>query len=243
MSQPDIESLLGSDTPSLDDSIISDVSLLEIDMEQIIESDVERDYRISSIIKGSLTGAELLNNIEKYCPRTGAKFGKTLVMNRCVKYFISVNKLSKSSFNYGWRSTSEESRNTVKELFNCITRDTDEWKELLKALFFGVEIRPPKAQLKRKSPEASNDGAAINLEQPVARVCDRVALLACALVDPRFNEQWVDLAAPVSAEKRPAVMDKNIIHVTNAKWTVLAEAIMENRLNYENIYYDLTVKA
>ena len=48
--------------------------------------------------------------------------------------------------------------------------------------------------------------------------------------------------APVSAEKRPAVMDKNIIHVINAKWTVLAEAIMENRLNYENIYYDLKEK-
>ena len=126
MSQPDLDFPLGSETPSLDDSIISDVSLLEIDTEQIIESDVERDFRVSSIIKGSLTGAELLNNIEKHCPRTGAKFGKTLVMNRCVKYFISVNKLSKSSFNYGWRSTSEESRNTVKELFNCITRDTDE---------------------------------------------------------------------------------------------------------------------
>ena len=99
--------------------------MLEINMQQIIESDVERDYRVSSIIKGSLTGAELLNNIEMYCHRTGAKFGKTLVMNRCVKYFISINKLSKTSFNNGWRSTSEESRNTVKELFNCITRDTD----------------------------------------------------------------------------------------------------------------------
>ena len=94
-------------------------------MQQIIESDVERDCRVSSIIKGSLTGAELLNNIEMYCHRTGAKFGKTSVMNRCVKYFISINKLSKTSFNNGWRSTSEESRNTVKELFNCITRDTD----------------------------------------------------------------------------------------------------------------------
>ena len=71
--------------------------MLEINMQQIIESDVERDYRVSSIIKGSLTGAELLNNIEMYCHRTGAKFGKTLVMNRCVKYFISINKLSKSS--------------------------------------------------------------------------------------------------------------------------------------------------
>ena len=242
MSQPDLDFPLGSGTPSLDDSIISDVSMLEIDTEQIIESDVGRDFRVSSIIKGSLTGVELLNNIEKHCPRTGAKFGKTLVINRCVKFFISINKLSKPSFNNGWRSTSEESRNTVEELFNCITRDTDEWKALLKALFFGVEIRAPKAQLKRKSPETSHDGAASILEQPLARVCDRVALLACALVDPRFNEQWVDLAAPVSAEKRPAVMDKNIIHVINAKWTVLAEAIMENRLNYENIYYDLKVK-
>ena len=113
-------------------------------------------------------------------------------MNRCVKFFISINKLSKPSFNNGWRNTSEESRNTVKELFNCIIRDTDEWKELLKALFFGVEIRAPKAQLKRKSPETSHDGAASILEHPVARFCDRVALLACALVDPRFNEQWVN---------------------------------------------------
>ena len=59
-------------------------------------------------------------------------------MNRCVKYFISTNKMSKTSFNGGWRSTSEESRNKVKELFNCVTLDADEWKELLKALFFGV---------------------------------------------------------------------------------------------------------
>ena len=92
--------------------------MLEINMQQIIESDVERDCGVSSIIKGSLTGAELLNNIEMYCHRTGAKFGKTSDMNRCVKYFISINKLSKSSFNNGWRSTSEESRNTVKEHFN-----------------------------------------------------------------------------------------------------------------------------
>ena len=98
----------------------------------------------------------------------GAKFGKTLVMNRCVKYFISIYKLSKSSFINGWRSTSEESLKTVKELFNCIIRDTDEWKELLKALFFGVEIRAPKAQLKRKSPKTSHDGAASILEHPVS---------------------------------------------------------------------------
>ena len=67
-------------------------------------------------------------------------------------------------------------------------------------------------------------------------------MLARAFVDSRFNEQWVNLAAPVSAEKRPAVMDKNIIPVINAKWAVLAEAIVENRLNYENIYRDLIVK-
>ena len=85
MSQPDVHFPLGSDTPSLDDSIISDVPLLKIDMEQIFESDVERYFSVSSIIKGSLTGDELLNNIEKYCPRTGAKFGKTLVMNSYVE--------------------------------------------------------------------------------------------------------------------------------------------------------------
>ena len=47
--------------------------------------------------------------------------------------------------------------------------------------------------------------------------------------------QWVNLAAPVSAEKRPAVTDKNIIPIINAKWAVLAEAMVENRLSYENI--------
>ena len=51
MSQPDVENPLGSDTPSLDDSIISDVSLLEIDLEQITESDVERDYWVSLVIR------------------------------------------------------------------------------------------------------------------------------------------------------------------------------------------------
>ena len=98
MSQPDLDFPLGSETPSLDDSIISDVSLLEIDTEQISESDAERDFRVSSVIKGSLTGAELLNNIEKHYPRTGAKFGKTLVMNRCAEGIIlwSRDKGSKS---------------------------------------------------------------------------------------------------------------------------------------------------
>ena len=82
-------------------------------VKKITESDVERDYLVSLIIRGNLTGAELLNNINKNCPRTGAKFGKTLVMNRCVKYFISTNKMSKTSFNGGWRSTSEQSQNKV----------------------------------------------------------------------------------------------------------------------------------
>ena len=46
MSQPDLDFPLGSETPSLDDSIISDVPLLKIDMEQIFESDVERYFRV-----------------------------------------------------------------------------------------------------------------------------------------------------------------------------------------------------
>ena len=73
-------------------------------------------------------------------PKTSQKpFWKPSSHFRITKY--DCNIASKITI-YKTISTSktEESRNTVKELFNCVTRDTDDWNELLNLLFFGVVL-------------------------------------------------------------------------------------------------------
>ena len=82
------------DDTILDNSIISDLSLLGIEVDDTIELNVDRNSRIALILTKSQSGLDLLNNIEKYCPISGGTIDKTLVMNRCVKHFINKSKLA-----------------------------------------------------------------------------------------------------------------------------------------------------
>ena len=69
-----------------DESICSDLTLLGIELDETIESDVDRNYRIALVLMASQSGAELFTNIDKHCPITEGWIGKTLTMNRCVRY-------------------------------------------------------------------------------------------------------------------------------------------------------------
>ena len=70
-------------------------------------------------------------------------------MNRCVKYFITKNKLSKECSNVGWKSASEDMITKVSEVFSSVLRGTDEWREIIKVIFQGVEMTA-KQSSKRK---------------------------------------------------------------------------------------------
>ena len=85
------ESFFDDYTP-MDDSIVSDLSLLGLH-EEPVELDADRNSRIALVLAASKSGSELLSNIELHVPSSGCTFGKTLVMNRVVKFFIGKSKL------------------------------------------------------------------------------------------------------------------------------------------------------
>ena len=106
------------DDTILDDSIISDLSLLGIEVDDTIELDVNRNTRIALILTKSQSGLDLFNNIERYCPISGGTIGKTLVMKRCVKHFINKNKLAKDFTSVGWKSAPDDMISKVTDIFS-----------------------------------------------------------------------------------------------------------------------------
>ena len=248
------ETFFEEDTP-MDDSIISDLSLLGLH-EETVELDADRNSRIALLLAASKSGSELYSNMEEHLPSSGGTFGKTLVMNRVVKFFIGKSKLPKEC-NIGWKSATEDMLSRVDEAFDRIVVGSTEWKDIFRTILKGVDVKIPKAAITATAATAKRkivDNVSIpvvmltqevaeSIASPVehSKLCDRVALLACALVDPDLADRWAELAAPVSAEKRPAVMDRNIVHLLNAKRTVLAEIIMRSRTTYGNPFSDLSV--
>ena len=100
------ESFFDDDTP-MDDSIVSDLSLLGLH-EEPVELDADMNSRIALVLAASKSGSELLSNIELHVPSSGCTFGKTLVMNRVVKFFIGKSKLPKVCSSIGWKSATED---------------------------------------------------------------------------------------------------------------------------------------
>ena len=107
------ESFFDDYTP-MDDSIVSDLSLLGLH-EEPVELDADRNSRIALVLAASKSGSELLSNIELHLPSSGGTFGKTLVMNRVVKFIIGKSKLPKECSSIGWKSATEDMLSKVDE--------------------------------------------------------------------------------------------------------------------------------
>lgn len=81
----------------------------------------------------------------------------------------------------------------------------------MKALFHVVNTK--EARSKRPVPHSSNDLGASDTSTSTltaytaVRIIDRIALLACALVDPSLLDKWFSIASPITAANRPATLD------------------------------------
>lgn len=72
------------------------------------------------------------------------------------------------------------------------------------------------------------------------RLVDRMALLACALVDPYINKLFADISTPI-VSLRPSLLDQGASHAILARWTIITEEIMRRRDGYTNPYKEVTI--
>ena len=218
----------------MDDSLYSDVSRLEIDLSLPIEGDIDRNIRLYQVLNESTSGNELYENILNQCPTSGVSIGKVLVMNRASKHFISERLMAKDSY-MAYGKATKTYRDLIKLNFSSTVKETSGWRNLIKALFQGVIMKKPLLKRLAVSAILNSTNVPISTAVPTSvRIIDRTALLACGLVDPSLLDQWVEIASPITAANRPAILDMKASAVINARWRVLAEDIMSKRGSYSN---------
>ena len=82
-----------------------------------------------------------------HLPSSGGTFGKTLVINRVVKFFIGKSKLPKVCSSIGWKSATEDMLSKVDEAFDRIVVGSTEWKDIFRTILKGVHVKIPKAAI------------------------------------------------------------------------------------------------
>ena len=196
------------------------------------ESDIDRNIRMAKQLNDSATGEELYSNCTELLINSGGIFGRSIVMNRVIRYYMTNKKLKQSKVKF--RNADDDFITEVKHLFASTVKETQDWRNLMKVILQGVDL--PKVPVLK--------AATIAKEAPVERESDvdRVSLLACALTDKLLAEYWIDLAEPIPSGIRPAVLDGGAKTATLNKWNKLADRIMSTRHLYANEYSELTVQ-
>lgn len=228
----------------IDDGIFSDPVDLEI-VQEIFESDCDRNSRIVLYIKASSSGEDLYDYCTNRLPNTGNKCGVALTMNRVMKFLSSKNYLKDivEDVSVSWRKCSVNLKLKVELIFKNMIPGSQGWLSLIAVLIDGLV--PKRIPVKRSALVRSS---ILDEEEDVVlhsggRLCDRIALLACAIADPNLLTYWVDISSPVPKKLRPAVMDQDrgIVHEIAAKWSNLAEVIMKSRDLYSNLFSGLAI--
>ena len=184
MYENDVQELLDGDEIILCPTALELVEELSV----VIEDDLEKAQRLCNILIGSVTGTDLFTNCLQELPtNSGGNIGRNIVMNRVIKYFILQNKMK--NVKVAWRTATPETISEVGAIFAAIEKGTTEWNNLLKVIMTGVELPKPTNSIKfssRVSMSATSEFVTPIADRPLERHfdCDRVALLACALVPP-----------------------------------------------------------
>ena len=240
---------VGRDALEVEDYISCDPTELELveEVSVVIEHDSEKILRLHNLLIGSASGSELFFNCTNGLPtNSGASIGRNVVMNRVLKFFVLHGKVQNGGKNQ-WRSATPETLREVENVFAMIEKGSAEWNNVLRVMMTGVELPKNVTDSKRKltsmkvAPIAALPSIA---EKPIERQndSDRVALLACALVDRTLTEFWIDLFSPIPKEVRPAVLDNGIKNFKFDKWNMHADRIMRSRHLYSNDFFDLTIE-
>lgn len=231
-----------SEDDGFDDFLVAEELLTEAISNDAVESDEERQIRFRKDIDGACNGTELYNYVVEKLPISGQKFGSSLSMNRALSYLKSVKLCEELTPT--WANCKKANRDVVAAVFGGVMGDTVIFASLKASVLEGIVVK--KVAATKVAAKARNHQVLILDEQEAVtvnsgRTMDRVALLACALADPEMTPMFTAISAPIEAGVRPAFLDLGAIHVTLARWTAIAEAVMERREGYSNPFKELVI--
>ena len=193
-----------------DDGIFSDpvaLGLEEVDADVEIESEESIHARLRAVVTGSLDGADLFSKICSNFPNSANSYGLALSMNRAIKCLVAANKLSDGAL-VGWRRLPKTIKAALQSAFSAVVKESDEWNSLVMVI---LKHEKTKKNTKRNSSLlTATSTAPLPVEVPEEddtdknRLVDRVALLACALIDADLLDMWTEISAPIPVSERPA---------------------------------------
>ena len=131
-------------------------------------------------------------------------------------------------------------KDNVAAVFSGIGANTPIFNTLKAAVLEGFHVKKEKNGAKKGHQVLildEQEGPTINS----GRTVDRIALLACALVDPELHPKFTAISAPIETNLRPAFLDLGAARAALARWTNIAESVMQRRDGYSNPFKTIIV--
>lgn len=220
------------------DDFLVDADLLTDSLpNESVETDDARQVRLKGIVENCISGSELFECITTKLPISGQKFGTSLSMNRALVYLKSVKLCVDSTPT--WASSRRANKDYVTTIFSGIGANTPTYNSLKSVVLDGFHVKKAKNKCHQVLILDEVEGPTVIS----GRAVDRYALLACALVDPELHPMFTAISAPIESNLRPAFLDLGAIHVTLARWTNLAESVMQRRDGYTNPFKSVLITA
>jgi hypothetical protein len=210
----------------LDEGTESDPRALDLEAEVEVEVETEDAIitRLSGVVASCADGTALFNSISTVFPNSVQSYGVSLVMNRAIKYLVA-NRLLGENALMGWKKMTRPVKAQVLESFAKVVKGTVDWNSLTALVM--KQDKKKTSVLKRNIssvvPVVAEISSTIDTDSNEKdRIVDRVALLACALVDPNLLNMWTDIAAPIPVAERPAGINNGLNYYHNLNIFLIA---------------------
>ena len=180
---------------------LSDPLEREIPVPSLLQSDEARNQSFVRFVQTCTNGEDLFNALFKLL-NTGNTTGFSITMNRVVRSLTTQKMLPNSDVKSStWAKCKKDGRDhLIKKVFTDIKFESSAWGPLTDAILEGFGVKKP-IMKKRESTLIGDDE--LRLRESTGTVCDRTALLACALADPELLDLWQDISRPIDSDARP----------------------------------------
>ena len=182
------------------DPIFSDPADLEL--QNPMESDDIKNASFVKAVQNCKSGEVLYESVFNLL-NTGNTTGFSITMNRAVRC-LSILKLLPTGDGGGttWSKCKKDGRDIlVKKIFVELEIGSNAWRLVTSAILEGFAAKKT-ATRKAAQPVLIGDDD-LHVRESTGSVCDRTALLACALADPELLHIWQDISKPIDADARP----------------------------------------
>ena len=154
-------------------------------------------------------------------------------MNRGSVYLKSVKLCDEASPT--WASSKRVNKDNVAAVFSGIGANMPIFNRLKAAVLEGFHVK------KENNGAKKGHQVLILDEQEMSTIVDRIVLLACALVDPELYLLFTAISAPIETNLRPAFLYLGAVHAALARWTNIAESVMQRSDGYSNPFKNIVV--